>query len=183
LRWRCTGANASSSTGALAEAEQRLAALSSRAANTVERATVACLRADLYTALDQSTRAIAVGLDYLQHLGIDWSPHPTEEEARREYERIWSQLGGRTIESPDRAAFDERPGIPRDAGRSGQDRATLHSIRMRTCLPLITCRAVNLSLERGNCDASCSAYEWLCMLAGPHFGDYRIAVYRFGQLG
>src|SRR6202030_813245 len=41
-------------TGALAEAEQRLAALSSHAANTVERATVACLRAELYTALDQS---------------------------------------------------------------------------------------------------------------------------------
>ncbi|HXO69942.1 MAG TPA: serine/threonine-protein kinase PknK, partial [Bradyrhizobium sp.] len=86
-------------TGALMEAEQRLAVLSSRATNTVERATVACLRADLYTALDQSSRAIAVGLDYLQHLGIDWSPHPTEEESRREYERIWSQLGSRTIES------------------------------------------------------------------------------------
>src|SRR6202011_3271346 len=57
-------------TGALAEAEQRLAALSTRAANTVERATVACLRADLYTTLDQSIRAIAVGLDYLRHLGI-----------------------------------------------------------------------------------------------------------------
>ena len=110
-------------TGALAEAEQRLAALSTRAANTVERATVACLRADLYTTLDQSSRAIAVGLDYLRHLGIDWSPHPTEEEARREYERIWSQLGSRTIEVSDRSALDERPGVPRDAGRSDQDRA------------------------------------------------------------
>src|SRR5882757_416746 len=86
-------------TGALAEAEQRLAALSNRAANTVERATVACLRADLYTTLDQSSRAIAVGLDYLRHLGIDWSPHPTEEEARHEYEGICSQLGGRAIEA------------------------------------------------------------------------------------
>src|ERR1700722_8036777 len=57
-------------TGALAEAEQRLAALSSHAANTVERATVACLRVDLYTTLDQSSRAVAVGLDYLRHLGI-----------------------------------------------------------------------------------------------------------------
>ncbi len=80
-------------TGALAEAEQRLTALSARAATTVERASVTCLRADLYTTLDQGSRAIAVGLDYLRHLGIDWSPHPTEEEARREYERIWSQLG------------------------------------------------------------------------------------------
>ena len=72
--------------------------LSTRAANDVERATVACLHVDLYTTLDQSGRAVAVGLDYLRHLGIDWSPHPTEEEARREYERIWSQLGSRTIE-------------------------------------------------------------------------------------
>jgi predicted ATPase len=49
--------------GPLPEAEQRLAALSTRAANTMERATVACLRVDLYTALDQSSRAIALGLD------------------------------------------------------------------------------------------------------------------------
>ena len=77
-------------TGALAEAEQRLAALSARATRSVERATVACLRMDLYVTLDQSGRAVAVGLDYLRHLGIEWSPHPTEEEARREYERIWS---------------------------------------------------------------------------------------------
>ena len=98
-RWNWSGPNASSSPARWRQAEQRLAALSTRAANTVERATVACLRVDLYTTLDQSSRAIAVGLDYLRHLGIDWSPHPTEEEARREYERIWSQLGSRTIEA------------------------------------------------------------------------------------
>ena len=72
--------------------------LSIRAANTVELASVACLRVDLYTTLGQSSRAIDVGLDYLRHLGIDWSPHPTEEEVRSEYEQIWSQLGNRTIE-------------------------------------------------------------------------------------
>jgi hypothetical protein len=71
-----------------------------RPATTIERASVTCLRADLYTTLDQGSRAIAVGLDYLRHLDIDWSPHPTEGEARREYERIWSLLGTR----PDRAS-------------------------------------------------------------------------------
>jgi PAS domain S-box-containing protein len=169
-------------TGAFAEAEQRLAALSSRAATTVERATVACLRADLYTALDQSSQAIAVGLDYLQHLGIDWSPHPTEQQARHEYERIWSQLGGRTI-----ASLIELPLMSDPASLATLDvLAKIVPPAFYTdanLLALITCRAVNLSLERGNCDASCSAYEWLCMLAGPHFGDYRSAVYRFGQLG
>jgi PAS domain S-box-containing protein len=169
-------------TGALAEAEQRLATLSNHAANTVERAKVACLRAELYTTLDQGSRAIAVGLDYLRHLGIDWSPHPTEEEARREYERIWSQLGRRPIESLVELPLMSDP----------ESLATLDVLAKigvpafytdANLLALITCRAVNLSLERGNGDASCSAYVRLSMVAGPCFGDYRTAVYRFGQCG
>ena len=34
-------------------------------------------------------------------------------------------------------------------------------------LSLVTCRAVNLSLEGGNCDASCIAYEWLVHARRP----------------
>jgi PAS domain S-box-containing protein len=168
-------------TGALAEAEQRLAALSTRAATTVERATVTCLRADLYTTLDQSNRAVAVGLDYLRHLGIDWSPHPTEEEARLEYERIWSQLGDHTIE--------ELVDLPLMS-----DPASLATLDVLTKLgpaafftdfnlhALVTCRAINLSLERGYSDGSCPHFEWLGAVAGTYFGDYQ-AGFRFGQLG
>ncbi|MGA7808955.1 trifunctional serine/threonine-protein kinase/ATP-binding protein/sensor histidine kinase [Bradyrhizobium sp.] len=169
-------------TGALTAAEQRLAALSSRAANTMERAKVACMRADLYTTLDQGSRAIAVGLDYLRHLGIDWSPHPTEEEARREYERIWSLLEARTIES-----LIDLPLMSDPASLATLDVLAKIGVPAfytdANLLALITCRAVNLSLDRGNCDASCSAYVWLSMIAGPIFGDYRAVVYRFGQLG
>ena len=110
-------------TGELAAAEERLTMLSSRAANTVERATVACLRMDLYTTLDQSDRAVDVCLDYLRHLGIEWSPHPTEEEARREYERIWSLLGSRAIEELIDLPLMSDPAIPRDPGCSDQGRA------------------------------------------------------------
>ena len=168
-------------TGALADAEPRLATLSTRAATTLERATVACLRVDLYTTLDQSSRAIAVGLDYLRHLGIDWSPHPTKEEARGEYARIWSQLGSRTIE-----ALIELPLM--------SDPASLATMNVLTkiIVPalytdanlylLVACRAVNLSLEHGNCDASCPAYAFLGIVAGPRFGDYQEA-YRFARLG
>jgi PAS domain S-box-containing protein len=168
-------------TGALAEAEQRLAALSTRAANTLERATVACLRADLYTTLDQSSRAIAVGLDYLRHLGIDWSAHPTEEEVRHEYEWIGAQLGSRTIE-----ALIDLPLMNDPASLATLDVLTkIGPAALYTdanLLALVTCRAVNLSLERGNCDASCAAYAFLGIIAGPRFGDYQ-AAYRFGQLG
>src|ERR1700676_1138960 len=168
-------------TGALAEAEQRLVAQSNRAADAVERATVACLRIDLYTTLDQSSRAIAVGLDCLRHQGIDWSPHPTEEEARGEYERISSQLGSRPIESLidlplmiDPASLATMDVLTRLAPPASYTDANL--------LLLVTCRAVNLSLERGNCDASCNAYVWLSKTASVRFGDYQ-TVYRFGELG
>src|SRR5467141_4040380 len=168
-------------TDELAAAEERLTALSTRAANTIERATVACLRVDLYTTLDQSGRAVAIGLDYLRHLGVEWSPHPTDEEARREYERIWSQLGGRTIEDLiELPLMSDPPSL-----------ATL-DLLIRVAVPaffasshlfsLAVCRAVNLSLECGNSDASCIAYELLAMLAGPHFNNYE-AGFRFGQLG
>jgi predicted ATPase len=168
-------------TGALAEAEQRLTALSARAATTVERASVTCRRADLYTTLDQGSRAIAVGLEYLRHVGVDWSPHPTEDEARREYERIWSQLGSRTIED-----LIELPLMSDPVSLATLDvlskMATPALYTDANLYLLVICRQVNLSLEHGNCDASCFAYEWLAMVTGARFGDYR-AAYSFGRLG
>jgi hypothetical protein len=47
---------------------------------------------------------------------------------------------------------------------------------------LTVCKAVNLSLERGNSDGSCFAYAMLGRVAGPHFGNYQAGL-RFGQLG
>ena len=168
-------------TGQLAAAEERLTMLSSRAANTVDQSTLACLRVDLYTTLDQSDRAVAVCLAYLRHLGVEWSPHPTDEEVRREYERIWSQLGTRAIE--------ELTDLPLMS-----DPASLATLDLLTrvvppalftdanFLSLVICRMVNLSLERGNSDGSCFAYVWLGVIAGPHFGNYKVG-FRFGRLG
>ena len=168
-------------TGELAAAEERLTMLSSRGANTVELATVACLRVDLYTTLDQSDRAVAVCLDYLRHLGVEWSPHPTEEETRCEYERIWIKLGSRAIEE-----LVELPLMSDPASIATLDVLTkVLSPALFTdpnLASLATCRAVNLSLEHGNSDGSCSAYVWLGMIAGPHFGNYK-AGFRFGRLG
>jgi hypothetical protein len=168
--------------GALAEAEQRLVALSTYVGTTVERANVAGLRVDLYTTLGQSDRALAVGLDYLWHVGIAWSPHPTDEDVRREYARIWSQLGSRAIEElidlpvmSDPAALAMLDVLTKVSAPAFFTDANLAS--------LVICRMVNLSLEHGNSDGSCCAYSWLggCV-AGPHFGDYKVA-FRFGQLG
>jgi PAS domain S-box-containing protein len=168
-------------TGQSAAAEERLTMLSSRGVNTIELATVTCLRVDLYTARDQSDRAVAVCLDYLRHLGVEWSPHPTEEEVEREYERIWSQLGRRKIED-----LIELPLMSDPASLATLDVLTKvlppALFTNGNLLSLAICRAVNLSLERGNSDGSCVAYVWLGQVAGPHFGNYRDG-FRFGRLG
>jgi PAS domain S-box-containing protein len=168
-------------TGEPATAEARLTMLSSRAANAIDQATIACLRVDLYTTLDRSDRAVDVCLAYLRHLGIDWSPHPPEELARREYERTWSLLGSRAIEE-----LVDLPLMSDALSLATQDVLTKvvppALFTDRNLLSLVICRMVNLSLEYGNSDGSCFAYVFLGMIAGPHFDNYE-GGFQFGQLG
>ena len=136
---------------------------------------------DACTGLLQTGRAVAVCLDYLRQVGIEWSPDPKVEVVRREYERIWSLLGSRTIED-----LIDLPLIA--------DPAYLATVNVlikvlppamqidENLASLMICRAVSFSLEHGNCDGSCVAYEWLARIAGRKFGDYK-AGFRFGQLG
>jgi PAS domain S-box-containing protein len=168
-------------TGQTAAAEQRLTALSSRASNAVDLATVTSLLIDLYTSLNESKRAVAVSLDYLRYLGVEWSSHPTEEEARQEYQQIWVQLGTRTVE--------ELIGLPLmyDPTSLGTMDVLIKLLppAMFTdpnLLSLTVCRAVNLSLEQGHSDGSCVAYVWFGAISGPHFSNYK-AGFRFGRLG
>jgi PAS domain S-box-containing protein len=168
-------------TADMAAAEERLTMLSQRAGNFLDIAAVARLRLTLYTTLDKSDRGVEVCLEFQRNLGVHWSPHPTQAEVRQEYERIWSQIGSRSIEElvdlplmtdPDfRAALDVLTEVVTPALFTDEN-----------LLSLVICRMANLSLERGNSDGSCFAYVWLGMILGPHFGDYR-AGYRFGRLG
>ena len=86
-------------TGDFAAAEERLSMLSRRAAGLVDRAAVARLQTELYAALVRNDRAVEAALEYLRQVGINWSPHPTDDDVRQEYNRIWQQLGNRPIES------------------------------------------------------------------------------------
>ena len=168
-------------TGQLPAAEARLAALPDRTAGLAERASVACLRTDVCTALGQSGRAIEVCLSCLRHAGIEWPAHPSAGDLRREYERIGSLLGNRTAEHLIDLPTMENPEIL----------ATVEVLIKLWPAGLFTeanlasltiCKAVSLSLEHGNCDASCFAYVLLGRIAGPVFGDYQ-AGFRYGRLG
>jgi len=168
-------------TAHMAAAEDRLSMLAQRARSPHHIAAVARVRLTLYTTLDRSDRGVEVCLEYLQRGGADWSPHPTSDVVRREYDRIWSQLGSRPIEElidlplmtdPESlAALDVLTEVVTPALFTDEN-----------LVSLVICRMVNLSLEHGNTDGSCFAYVWLGIIAGPRFGNYQ-AGFRFGRLG
>jgi PAS domain S-box-containing protein len=168
-------------TGELAAAEERLTVIASRATDPVDAATVACLRIDLYTTVGRSERAVDVCLIYLRRFGIDWSPHPTEDEARREYDQMWALLGGRQIESLIDLPLMSHPEFVAslDVLTKALDPALFTDANL---FSLLICRMVNLSLEHGNTDASAYAYVHVGTVAGPRYGDYQ-AGFRFGRLG
>ncbi len=168
-------------TASTAAAEQRLSMLAERAERVQDIAAVARLRLTLYTTLDRTDRGVEVCLEYLRRGGTDWSPHPTQDQAQREYDRIWSQLGSRSIESIVDLPLMTDPEALAELDVLAEI-VTPAEFTDENLLLLVICRMVDLSLGHGNSDGSCFAYIYLGMIAGERFGDYEIGV-RFGQLG
>jgi predicted ATPase len=130
--------------------------------------------------LGASNRAVEVGLEFLRYVGIDWPAHPTELEARREYERIWSQLGSRAIEDLiDLPLMQDPESLAALGVLTALGPPTLYTDG--NLLALTSCRAANLSLERGNSDAAPPHYASVGLMAGDRFGNYD-AGYRLGKM-
>ncbi|MCA1442449.1 PAS domain S-box protein [Ensifer sp. IC4062] len=167
-------------TGEFACAEKRLSALVERAATVVDRAAVTHLRQALYLTLDRPDRAIDVGLEYLRSVDINWSQQPSEDAVRQELEHMWRLLDGRSIEQ-----LIELPLMSDPGWRATMD--VLSGLFAPTLLTnsnlydLVVLRMTTLSLEHGNCGASCYAYSHINRVLGFRFGDYQTA-FRFGQL-
>jgi len=103
-------------TGELALAEKRLEALSDRAETIIDSAAVTCVRINLYTNLDQSDKAVAVGLEYLQQFDGTWSLQDVGGGCPAEYTRALAASGIGADRGAVRSAADERSGSPRDHG-------------------------------------------------------------------
>ena len=168
-------------TANIAAAEDRLSKLVQRAKSNHDIAVVTRLRLTVYTALGRSDRGVEVCLEYLRRDGNTWPLHPTIDEVRREYDRVWSLLGNRQIEE-----FVNLPLMTKPEVLDTLDVLTEVVTPALFCdenlSSQVICRMVNLSFEHGNTDGSCFAYVWFAMIAGPRFGNYEDG-FRFGRLG
>ncbi|MCU1758789.1 AAA family ATPase [Pseudomonas sp. 14P_8.1_Bac3] len=168
-------------TGQIAAADHRLSLLSRQTEATVERAEIACLHTDVCLLLNRNDRAVSVCLNYLQHVGIEWSAHPADNEVQAEYDQIKELLGKRSIpELIDLAPMKDEVALATIRALITLFSSALHTDQNLACLTV--CKAVNISLVYGNSEASCVAYANIPRIAGRRFGDYDTG-FQFGRLG
>ena len=167
-------------TGDLSAAEERLSTLSVRAANLVDKAAVACLRAALYTTLARADRGVEICVEYMSEAGVACSLRPTDEEVNAEYECLLGQLDGRSLEALFDLPLMSDPGWRATMEVLTELSAPAYFVDANLwCLVML--RMANLSAEHGNCDGSCYAYSVMNQVVGGRFGNYRAGL-RFGQL-
>jgi predicted ATPase/signal transduction histidine kinase len=166
--------------GELAVAEERLAQLMAHAATLSDRAQAVCLAVLLYFTTGRSEHAVAVALDFLSRVGIEWPARPGEDEVREEYLKMRRLLARQPVETLiDLPAMSDAEGIATMAVLTELFPAAYAVDRY--LLELVLLRMTNLSLEYGHAESSSVAYSALNMALGSHFADYTTA-YSLGRL-
>ena len=161
-------------------AEDRLSKLAERAINAHDIALVARLRVTLYIILG-SHRGTDVFIEYQRRLGEEWSPHPTDEEVKREYDQVIALVESQKIEQLVDLPLITNPDVL-DVLDVFAEVVMVASFTDANLYALVLCRMVGLSLAHGNGDASCFAYVSLGTVAGSRFGNYKVG-FQLGKLG
>ena len=167
-------------TGNFEKAEQLIGELLQRGASKVDQAAVYGLKIQLHIVKSENLQAVDSGLTCLRRFGIDLPAHPTWEQVQAEYESIWRNFDGRSIENLIDLPLMTDPELP----AAMQVLLVLYGPAYFTDFHLyclLTCRNVNISLQYGMCDASAVACGAFGRLLGPIFHRFP-ECYRFAKL-
>ncbi|RJF96146.1 AAA family ATPase [Noviherbaspirillum saxi] len=166
--------------GNLNETERLIAELLHRSASATDQAAVYSLKVELHGVLSQNKEAVESSLAWLNLLGIDLPAHPTMEQYLAEYELVWRNLEGRTIESLIDLPLMTDP----------EKKAAMRVFAVLFCpayfideklASLILCRMMNLSLQYGITGGSVHGTAWFGVFLGSVFHRYQEG-YRFAQV-
>jgi predicted ATPase len=162
------------------KSEQLVAELLQRTASKVDQAAVYDLNVRLHTVQGEYPQALDNALACLRLFGIDLPAHPSWGEVETEYDTIWRNLAGRSIET-----LLELPRMTNPELQAAmQVFSILAEITWFTEFHLhcmLVCRTVNISMQHGVTGASAHAYASLGALLGPVFHRYHEG-YRLGRL-
>src|ERR1700736_1130106 len=86
-------------SGNFDEAEGLILELLARGVSKIDKAAAYRLKIDLHVMKSENPRGVESALECLRLFGIEMSAHPTDQQGDAEYEKMWSSLGDRPIES------------------------------------------------------------------------------------
>jgi PAS domain S-box-containing protein len=166
--------------GNFEEAASLISELIERAASKTDKAAAYRLRIELHNMKSAYQEAVGSALECLRLFGVEMPEHPTWEQVHDEYQKVWLNLGARSIES-----LIDLPSMT-DPEIQAATRV-LSGLRVafftdKNLFLLSTCLIVNLSLKYGTIDASAHGYATFGNILGRAFHRYADA-YRFGKLG
>jgi PAS domain S-box-containing protein len=167
-------------SGNFEEAEHLLSELLARGASKIDMVAAYRLKIDLHVLKSENPKAVDSALECLHLFDVDMPPHPAREQVEAEYEKVWSAIGGRPIES-----LIDLP-LMTDPEMQSVMRvlSVLNPPAYFTDINLVhlhLCHMVNITLRYGMTDASAHAYAWFGVILGPVFHRYGDG-YRFGRL-
>ena len=167
-------------TAKLDTAEQLVAELLPRAASKLDQAAVYQLKILVHTVKSENPQAVAAGLACLRLLGADIPASPTWEQVQAEYETLWQNLDGRSIER-----LIDLP-LMTDPEQQAATRvlSTLSTPVYFTnfhLFCLLVCRMANVSMQHGVSGASAHGCAYVGFVLGPLFHRYGEG-YRFADL-
>ena len=153
-------------------AEQLITELLRRAASKFDRAAAYRLKVIIQTMKSENAQAVASALTCLRLFGIDLPAHPSREEVKTEYEMVWRNLNGRSIETlidlPLMTDPEVQAAVQMLSVLAGP--ATFTNFQLYC---LVACRMVNVSIQHGMSGASAYAYASLGSVLGAAFHRYR----------
>jgi PAS domain S-box-containing protein len=162
------------------EAGNLIAELLERANSKLEKVAAYRLRILLHLMQAEFQQAVDRGLECLSLFGIEMSAHPTREQVQVEYQKIWQNLGDRSVESLIDLPLMTDPEMQAALGILSLMPAPAFNTDINL-LYSVFCQIVNTSLKYGSTGASAHGYAELATILGPVFHRYGDGL-SFGKL-
>jgi predicted ATPase/signal transduction histidine kinase/GAF domain-containing protein len=166
--------------GSFDQAASLIAELLEKATSKLEKVAAYRLRILLHLMQAEFQQAVDRGLECLSLFGIEMSAHPTREQVQVEYQKIWQNIGDRSVESLIDLPLMTDPEIQAALAILSLMPAPAFNTDINL-LYLVFCQIVNTSLQYGSTGASAHGYAELATILGPVFHRYLDGL-RFGKL-
>jgi PAS domain S-box-containing protein len=166
--------------GNFGETESLIAELLSRATSKIDKAAAYRLKVLSRAAKAEYQEAVDIARECLSLFEIELPARPSQEQVQIEYEKLWQNLGDRSIES-----LIDLPVMIDPEIRAVMDMLSVlvapAYCTQNNLFYLVACQMVNTSLKYGATGASSHGYAELACILGPVFHRY-FDGYRFGKL-